>query len=253
MGALDGKVVVLTGVGAGLGRQFSIRLAREGAKLALCDLYADKAAETAALAKAEGAEVLAVKCDVSQPDELKAYIDQTVERFGTIDVLINNANFQTDLRPFLEQTEEELDSALHVGVYAHWRLMKLCYPYLKGKSSSVINFFSGVATGGAANWASFAIDKAAIRALTMVVAREWGVDGIRVNNISPSALTDTIQEKLSPEFTQWAIAELSKNAAGRPGDPLTDIAPLVVFLASDESRWISGQNINVDGGELIRI
>jgi NAD(P)-dependent dehydrogenase (short-subunit alcohol dehydrogenase family) len=227
MGALDGKVVVLTGVGAGLGRQFAIRLAREGAKLALCDLYSEKAAETAKLAEAEGAEVLAV-CDVSKPEELKAYIDQTIERFGTVDVLINNANFQADLNPFLDQTEDELDAALHVGVYAHWRVMKLCYPYLKGKSSSIINFFSGVGTV------------------------EWGKDGIRVNNISPSALTDTIQEKLSPEFTQWAIDALSANAAGRPGDPLTDIAPLVVFLASDESRWISGQNINVDGGELIR-
>ncbi len=246
---LAGKVVVLTGASAGLGKQISIRLAHEGAKLAICARSEDKLMATAKLCEAEGAEVLAMMCDVSKYEDLKNFVDKTVGRFGTIDVLVNNANFEADRKLFLDQDLEMLDKALHTGVYAHWHLMKLCYPYLKGKSSSIINFCSGTYQVGLEMYASYAADKGAIRALSMVVAREWGVDGIRVNTISPVALTDTILHKLSPEYSEWVKEQMSDNAMHRVADPYSDIAPLVVFLATEESRWITGQNINVDGGQ----
>ncbi len=172
-----------------------------------------------------------------------------MKRFGTIDVLVNNANYEADRQLFLDQDIGELDKALHTGVYAHWHLMKLCYPYMKGKSSSIINFTSGTYQVGLEMYASYAADKGAIRALTMVVAREWGVDGIRVNTISPIAITDTIVDKLSPEYSEWVKGMMKDNAMQRVGDPYSDIAPVLVFLASEESRWITGQNINVDGGQ----
>ncbi len=246
---LEGKVVVLTGVSAGLGKQLAICLAREGAKLAICARRTDKLMETAQLCKNEGGEVLAIPCDVSKYDDLKNLIDKTIERFGTVDVLINNANFEADRMAFLDQDVSMLDTALHTGVYAHWHLMKLCYPYLKDKSSSIINFTSGMYQVGLELYASYAADKGAIRALSMVVAREWGIDGIRVNTISPIAITDTIQHKLAPEYSDWVKDMMSHNSMGRVGDPANDIAPVVIFLASDESRWITGQNINVDGGQ----
>jgi NAD(P)-dependent dehydrogenase (short-subunit alcohol dehydrogenase family) len=246
---LDGKVIILTGVSAGLGKQLAVCLAREGAKLAICARRVEKLMATAALCEQEGAEVLALPCDVSKYDDLKNLVEKTVERFGTVDVLINNANFEADRMPFLDQDISMLDTALHTGVYAHWHLMKLCYPYMKGKSSSIINFVSGMYQVALELYASYAADKAAIRALSMVVAREWGVDGIRVNNISPVAITDTILDKLAPEYSEWVKDMMSHNSLGRIGDPAGDIAPLVIFLASDESRWITGQNINVDGGQ----
>jgi len=249
MKRLDGKVVVLTGVSAGLGKQLAICLAREGAKMAICARRPDKLMETAELCKKEGAEVLALTCDVSKYADLKAFVDKTVERFGTVDVLINNANFEADRLAFLDQDVSMLDQALHTGVYAHWHLMKLCYPYLKGKSASIINFTSGMYQVGLELYASYAADKGAIRALSMVVAREWGVDGIRVNTISPVAMTDTILHKLAPEYSEWVQDMMSHNSLGRVGDPAGDIAPVVIFLATDESRWITGQNINVDGGQ----
>jgi len=248
-GRLKGKVVIVTGVSAGLGKQISIRLAQEGAKLAICARRVEKLKETAELCEAEGVEVLAMKCDVSKYDDLKKFVDKTVERFGTIDVLINNANFEADRLLFLDQDIEMLDKALQTGVYAHWRLMKLCYPYMKGKSSSIINFTSGTYQVGLDLYASYAADKGAIRALSMVVAREWGADGIRVNNISPVAITDTILDKLSPEYSEWVKGMMKENAMQRVGEAYSDITPVVVFLASDESRWITGQNINVDGGQ----
>ena len=246
---LDGKVVILTGASAGLGKQMSIRLAQEGAKLAICARSVDKLKVTAELCEAEGAEVLAEKCDVSKYDDLKKFVDKTVKRFGTIDVLVNNANYEADRQLFLNQDVKELDKALQTGVYAHWHLMKLCYPYMKGKSSSIINFTSGTYQVGLEMYASYAADKGAIRALTMVVAREWGADGIRVNTISPVAITDTILHKLSPEYSEWVKGMMKDNAMQRVGDPYSDIAPVLVFLASEESRWVTGQNINVDGGQ----
>ncbi|NPD88627.1 MAG: SDR family oxidoreductase [Asgard group archaeon] len=246
---LEGKVVVLTGASAGLGKQMSIRLAQEGAKLAICARSVDKLKITADLCEAEGAEVLAEKCDVSKYDDLKKFVDKTVKKFGTIDVLVNNANYEADRQLFLNQDVEELDKALHTGVYAHWHLMKLSYPYMKGKSSSIINFTSGTYQVGLDLYASYAADKGAIRALSMVVAREWGADGIRVNTISPVAITDTIVDKLSPEYSAWVKGMMKDNAMQRVGDPYSDIAPVLVFLASEESRWITGQNINVDGGQ----
>ncbi len=246
---LDGKVVILTGASAGLGKQISICLAREGAKLAICARSTDKLKATAELCRNEGAEVLDLKCDVSQDKQLKNFVEETIKRFGTVDVLVNNANFEADRLPFLDQGIDMLDQALHTGVYAHWHLMKLCYPYLKGKPSSIINFCSGTYQVGLDLYASYAADKGAIRALSMVVAREWGADGIRVNTISPVAITDTIVDKLPPEYSDWVQEQMSGNAMKRVGDPAADIAPVVIFLATEESRWITGQNINVDGGQ----
>lgn len=247
---LDGKVIILTGASAGLGKQMAVFLAKEGAKLSICARRMEKLNETAALCEAEGAEVLAVRCDVSVLEDLQNLVQETVERFGTVDVLINNANFEADRLPFLDQDVDMLDKALHTGVYAHWHLMKLCYPYLKGKPSSIINFTSGTYQVGLDLYASYAADKGAIRALSMVAAREWGVDGIRVNTISPVALTDTILDKLPPEYSGWVKGMMKNNALKRVGDPFSDIAPVVLFLATDESRWITGQNINVDGGQF---
>ena len=252
MGKLDGQVVVITGVGAGLGKQNAIRMAAEGARMSISDLSADKVADVADLCRAEGGDVFAIKCDVSKTADLEAMVEGTVREFGTIDVLVNNANYQADHVPFLEQSEDHLDKAFGVGVYAAWRLMKLCHPHMKGKSASIINFVSGVYQSGMAGYASYAPDKAAIRALSMVVAREWGADGIRVNNLSPVAWTDTIEHTLAPEYTDFVKAEMSKGPLGRMGDPARDIAPALIFLASDDSRWITGQNINVDGGATIR-
>ena len=249
MKRLDGKVVLLTGVSAGLGKQLAVCLAGEGAKLAICARRPEKLMVTADLCKKAGAEVLAITCDVSKYEDLKNLVEKTVERFGTVDVLINNANFEADRKLFLDQGIDMLDTALHTGVYAHWHLMQLCYPYLKGKPSSIINFCSGTYQVGLDLYASYAADKGAIRALSMVVAREWGVDGIRVNTISPVAITDTIVDKLSPEYSEWVKGMMANNALKRVGDPAGDIAPVVIFLATDESRWITGQNINVDGGQ----
>jgi NAD(P)-dependent dehydrogenase (short-subunit alcohol dehydrogenase family) len=251
MGQLEGKVILLTGASMGLGKQQAIYLAGTGAKLSICARRYEKLQETAKLCEEAGGEVLAVQCDVSEPDQLAALVRQTVERFGTIDVLINNANAQAPMMPFMEQDDSELERAFKTGVFSYWRLMHLCYPYLKGKSSSVINFVSGVYEEGYAWMAAYTADKGAIRALSMTVAREWGKDGIRCNTIAPVAMTDTIYSALPPEQKERTLTDAKDCPLGRLGDPYSDIAPVVAFLASDDSHWITGQNFNVDGGKVI--
>ena len=248
MSACAGKVVIVTGASGGLGKQTAISLAEAGAKVAICARRVDDLAQTAAQCEAAGAEVLAVPCDVSVRPDLERFVDATVERFGGIDVLINNAATRSSPVPFESQGTDDLDRYLHTGLYGCWTSMQLCYPHMKGKPSSIINFTSGAYREGTSGMAAYAADKAAIRAVSMVVAREWGKDGIRCNTISPAAMTDSMKESLPPEFLTWARDFMSTSAMGRTGEPATDIAPVVMFLASDASQWITGQNINVDGG-----
>jgi len=257
MGKLDGKVVLITGCASGLGKQQAIRLAEEGAKLAICSRTESKLLETKRICEEKGAEVLAIALDIMVYDNLVNFVDKTVERFGTIDVLINNAHTVTPPGPFLEKSIEDLDIEMKSSVYAYWHLMKLCFPYLKDKpeaGASIINFASEAAIKGLESFAPYAASKEAVRGLSRVVSREWGQFNIRVNTVCPNGLTDNCQggfNSLRPEVKEWAEKAFSDNPFNRPGDPYIDVAPIVVFLASDDSRWITGQNIHADGGALI--
>lgn len=249
---LDGKVIILTGAAMGLGRQTAIYLAERGAKLVITDIVTGRLLDTARLCEEKGAEVLPLTCDNMKYEDLVNLVNKTAEQFQTVDVLINNANKPFHLLPFLEQDFASLEEGFRVGIYAQWHLMKLCYPYMKGKNSSIINFISGACLKGVPGMAPYAADKAAIRGLSMVVAREWGKDGIRCNTIAPFAVTDNMTEGLTPvmtpEMKKTTVAALAEIPMGRAGDPYKDIAPAVAFLCSEDSQWITGQNICVSGG-----
>ncbi|MCM6762045.1 SDR family oxidoreductase [Rathayibacter sp. ZW T2_19] len=257
MGKLDGKTVILTGASSGLGKQQAIRIAEEGANLAICARTQSKLDETRALCEQAGATVLAMPVDITDYDALVGFVDATAETFGTINALVNNAHTVTTPAPFLEKTIEDLDIEMRSSVYAYWHLMKLCFPHMKdheGAGASIINFASEVGITGEALYAPYAASKEAVRALSRVVAREWGAHNIRVNTICPNGLTDNIAQGIDwmPTETREHIERLFvANPFGRPGDPYSDVAPVTVFLASDDSRWLTGQNLNAAGGGLI--
>ena len=251
MGKLDGKVAIITGCSGGLGKQIALRFAREGAKLAICARNQERLAATAQACEQLGAETLALSVDLCDYEQLSAFVAATVQRFGTVDVLVNNAVSISAPHPFLEHTLEELETTLHSGFYATWHLMRLCFPYLKDKSAAIVNFGSGAGDGGMEGYAAYAPTKEAIRAISRVAAREWGQYGIRVNTVSPGAVTDNVRaglEHLPAEMKAYVEASLSVNPMRRPGDPYDDITPAVLFLACDDSRWVTGQNLNVEGG-----
>jgi len=257
MGKLDGKVAVITGCASGLGKQHAIRFAHEGAELAICDIQEEKLMETKRLCEKNGAEVVALRCDVGRYEELVGFVEKAAERFGTIDILLNNAHKITDLRPFLDFSVEDLDIELQTSLYATWHMMKLCFPYMRDKpdaGASIINTASKGGIEGTRFHAGYAPAKEAIRGLSRVVAREWGEFNIRVNTVSPGGWTDNVTSQLHkrrPEVQEWAREAFKDNPFNRIGDPYDDVSPIVVFLASDDSHWMTGQNLHADGGVWI--
>ena len=259
MGKLSGKVAVITGCASGLGKQHALRFADEGANLAICDIQHDRLMETQKLCEQRGANVVALRCDVGSYDDLEAFVKMAAERFGSIDVLLNNAHKITEIRPFLEQEIGDLNIEMQTSLYASWHMMKLCFPYMKDKpnaGASIINVASKAGIEGTPHYAAYAAAKEAIRGMSRVVAREWGQHNIRVNTVCPGGWTDNITNNLqylkqTPGAEEWVTNAFKENPFGAIGDPYNDVSPIFVFLASDESHWITGQNLHADGGAWI--
>ncbi len=253
MGILDGKVALITGTAAGIAKQTAIRFAEEGAKLIMCDINEAGLKETERIIIEKGGEVLSLVVDINNFDQLEDMVKQGVEKFGTIDVLMNSAvgvsSKESAAMPFADMPIDHLRKHCNV-VFCYAYLMQLCYPYMKGKESSIINFASSMHYGSMRGYPLFlthgAVSKAAISGLTRSVADEWGADGIRVNNVYPSVVTDTL--KGGGYDLGNLIAGMSLNAFKRPGDPYKDVAGVCVFLASDDSRFMTGQSLFVEGG-----
>jgi Dehydrogenases with different specificities (related to short-chain alcohol dehydrogenases) len=242
------KVIVITGAAAGLGKQNAIGFAREGAKLAICDIQEEKLNITAKLCEAEGAEVLAACTNLKEQDQMKDFVAQIQGKFGRVDVLINGATSSNYMVPFIEQTIEDLDHSLKTQAYATWTMMQLCFPLMKDQGGSVINFISN-AVQGLDGFASYSAAKGAVGAITRTVAKEWGQYNIRVNNVSPIALTDSAMNDYTKEILEVIQTEVARQSPfNRLGDPEKDILPVILFLASNDSRWITGQDIRVEGG-----
>ena len=257
MGKLDKKVCLITGCASGIGRQLAIRFADEGARLAICDIQEERLMETGRLCEEKGAQVLAMRCDVSVYENLAAFVNAAVDRFGTVDVLVNNAHKITPPRPYLEQSVDDLEVELRTSLFAIWNLQKLCFPFLKDKpgvGASIVNFASKAGVEGTSLYAAYAAAKEGIRGLSRVTAREWGAHKIRVNTICPNGWTDNVEDALNKgpkEMRDWVERAFVDNPFQRRGDPYNDVAPVAVFLASDDSHWITGQNIHADGGVWI--
>jgi NAD(P)-dependent dehydrogenase (short-subunit alcohol dehydrogenase family) len=257
MGKLDGKVCIITGCASGLGKQEAIRFAEEGAKLAICSRTVAKLEETKRLCEERGAEVLALSCDVTEADQREAFIEAVVERYGTIDVLVNNAHTTTPLLPFMAKTLDELELETKCCIYAYFHFTQLCAPHMMdkpGAGASIINFSSKAAREGTVGHAVYATVKSAVGGLTRTTARELGPLNIRVNSIMPGAITDNVEVGLkeqTEEIQEWAATAFKDNPFERAGDPHDDVAPILVFLASDDSHWMTGQNLHADGGCFI--
>ncbi|XKI12215.1 NAD(P)-dependent dehydrogenase, short-chain alcohol dehydrogenase family [Sporosarcina sp. ANT_H38] len=243
---LQDKVAIITGGAGGIGKGMATAFVKEGAKVVIVDLNGELGEQAIKELQVYQPEAFFIQANLAEHDKLSDIVKQTVERFGKLDILVNNAHASTN-KPFEETTQADLDLSFNTGFYPTFYLMQAALPYLKETKGKIINFASGAGINGDANQASYAAAKEAIRAITRVTANEFGQFGINVNLIAPLANSPGIQQwaKEQPEAFETMI---SKIPLRRLGELENDIGRAAVFLASADSDYITGQTIMVDGG-----
>ena len=252
MKRLEGNVTIITGGGKGIGFGLAQAFAKEGSNLVITGRTESRLlAAKDKLESAYGIMVLPLVADGADEAAIKAVIEMTIETFGKIDTLINNAQVSKSGLPLAEHTKEDFDLAIHSGLYAAFFYMRECYPYLKKSHGSVINFASGAGLFGKLGQASYAAAKEGIRGMSRVAAAEWGPDGIRVNVVCPLAMTESLKEwkENYPELFEKTIQGIP---LGRFADPMDDIGRVCVFLASEDAHYVTGETITLQGGSGLR-
>lgn len=247
--ALKDHVAIITGAGQGIGQGIALALAKKGARVVAVGRTLEKCQATCdAIAAATGVDAMALQADISVLDTLDTVVEKTIERFGRIDILVNNA-VATSIGPLLTQTMQQVQMAFQTGPMATLKLMQLCHPHLKVRGGSIINMASSAAKRwDMSNYGVYAAEKDAIRALTRAAASEWGADNIRANNILPHAKSPALEKwiKHRPAEAEQFIKSIP---LGRIGDCEKDIGDFVALLCCPESSYISGQSIALDGGQ----
>jgi NAD(P)-dependent dehydrogenase (short-subunit alcohol dehydrogenase family) len=245
---LAGRIAIVTGAGQGIGRAIAVVLARAGARVCVAELKAERGERTAAEILAAGGEAVAVATDVGRRADIERLVADTVRRWGTVDVLVNNAHGFGARAPLDAIPEAQFDVSWTTGVKGTWWAMTAVRPHMAARGRGrIVNMVSLSAERGDAGLGEYNAAKAGIAALTRTAAREWGRDGITVNAIAPGAWTKRGQDWAARDPEGFARAMASRPIA-RLGDPETDVAPVALFLASDESRFLTGETLHVDGG-----
>ena len=248
MKLLQDKVVLITGASRGIGKSIAEECAKQGAKVAFTYLSSEeKAKALEAELSANGGVAKGFKSDASKFDEAQTLVDQVIEEFGTVDVLVNNAGITRDTL-LMRMSEQQWDDVMNTNLKSAFNLTKAVQrPMLKARKGSIINMSSVVGVSGNAGQSNYAASKAGLIGFTKSIAQELGSRSIRCNAIAPgfieTEMTATLDEKVVDE---WRNSIPLK----RGGSP-KDVADLVVFLGSDMSSYITGQTINVCGGMLM--
>lgn len=242
---MQGKVALITGGGRGLGKAICLTLAREGADISIGDMDAAEAEAVAGLIRRTGRRALAVKVDVSRAEEVKTLVARTIATFGTIDVLVNNAGI-FDKGPVAEMTEASWDKVLDVNLKGTFLCSREVLPVLKQNRSGKIVSIASLAgqAGGLLAGSNYAASKAGVICLTKSLAKELGPFGINVNCIAPGIIATEMTRAFPREDLKKTIP---LRAIGEP----QDVADAVLFLASEESKYITGETLNVNGGILM--
>ena len=248
MGRLEGKVAIVTGAGQGIGRAIALLFAREGAKVCVAEVKFHRAERTAEEIRADGGDGMSSVVDVGKRGDVHAMVEETVRRYGTVDILVNNAHGFGPRGPLEDIPEEQFDMSWRTGVKATWWAMVAVLPLMRAKSCGrILNVGSLAAEAGHAGLGEYATAKGGIASLSRVAAREWGRDGITVNLLYPAAATKRGQDFAARDPERFKRL-MDDRPIGRLGDPEQDIAPVALFLASDDSRFLTGHVFYADGG-----
>lgn len=265
MGFFTGKTVIITGAGkatlsdgkcGSIGYGIATAFAKEGANLVITGRNVKKLEDAKAdLEEKYGIKVLVVQADVNAGADNEAVVNnvvkQTVDTFGDIHVLINNAQASASGVTLADHTTDQFNLALYSGLYATFYYMKACYPYLKKTQGSVVNFASGAGISGNFGQCSYAAAKEGIRGLTRVAATEWGPDNINVNIICPLAWTAQL-ENFQRDYPDAYKANVKMPPMGHFGDSETEIGRVCVQLASPDFKYMTGETLTLQGGSGLR-
>lgn len=252
MKRLEENVTIITGGGKGIGYGLAQAFAEAGSNLVITGRTLSRLESARQRLEAEyGVKVLPIVADGADESAIKDVVAQTIDTFGKINTLVNNAQVSKSGLPLIEHTKEDLDLSIHSGLYAAFFYMRECHPYLKESKGSVINFASGAGLFGKLGQSSYAAAKEGIRGLSRVAAAEWGPDGIRVNVICPLAMTESLME-WKENYPDLFAKTIQGIPLGRFADPKDDIGRVAVFLASEDAHYITGETITLQGGSGLR-
>lgn len=252
MGRLKGRAAVVTGGALGIGRAVCRAFAAQGADVLVADIDADGAQAVAEeVGKANGIKAASLQVDVRRKDQVVAMIDDAQARFGTVDILVNNAWGGGALGRLERKTDEVLQHGMDVAYFGPFWAMQRAFPLMRDQHrGNIINLCSLNGVNAHVGTTEYNCAKEALRTLTRTAAREWAQHGIVVNAVCPGAKTSAFAAVAERNPELGALAD-SANPMGRLGDPEGDIAPVVVFLASDDAHYLTGNTLFVDGGSHI--
>ncbi|NLJ82561.1 MAG: SDR family oxidoreductase [Bacteroidales bacterium] len=245
MKSIKNQTIIVTGGASGIGGGITRKLIEMGAVIIVVDINEEAGY---ALAEEFPNQTTFVKGDVSKVETAEEAVATAILKSGKLTGLVNNVHASRQ-KPLLEHTQADWDLSFNTGFQATLQFMLAAYPELKKTGGSIVNFGSGAALSGSAFQASYAAVKEAIRGLSRVVATEWAADNIRVNVVCPVAYTEGVQD-WKTNFPEEYERVLNQVPLGRFGDPKEDIAPIVAFLLSEDSQYMTGQTLMADGGDI---
>ena len=250
-GKLEGKVALVTGGDSGIGRSAAVHFAREGADVAIVYLEEEgDAEETARMVDSEGSRSLRLQGDVRDSGFCREAVEEVVEEFGDLNVLVNNAAMQVVKTDLTEISDEQWEETFATNIHGYFYMARAALPYLE-EGDTIVNTTSVVAYEGKEVLVDYASTKGAIVAFTRSLSGQVADDGIRVNQVAPGPIWTPLIPATIGQSDPEAVAEFGQDVPlGRPGQP-SELGPAYVYLASEDSSYVSGQTIHVNGGSVV--
>jgi NAD(P)-dependent dehydrogenase (short-subunit alcohol dehydrogenase family) len=247
-GKLRGRVAVITGSASGIGRSTALAMVAEGASVVIADLDGEGAERVAAEIERGGGIALATRTDVSDQASVNAMVEATVARFGRLDILVNNAAGKGFRKPFVESEVDEWHSEIDIELMGTLFCCRAAIPHmLARKSGRIVSVTSGSGKAGTPNRSLYAACKAAIAGFSRSIARELATDGITVNCVAPGPVLTPRRARVAAEHPDLERTYYAGIPMARAAQP-EEVAALIVYLASDDAAYVTGQDISIDGG-----